>query len=743
MIHTQRERLVLPILIVVGLLLTACKRDGSSTTTVNAPAPSLGSSRCGELAQRPWCNTKLSSAERSELLLAQMSLQQKLGLMAGDDPLGVATGNPATGTVNGVPELGIPTLYMSDGPVGPREGQATAFPSPLALASSFKPAMAFRVGKTISNEVRLKGNDLIHAPTVDVMRVPQAGRTFETYGEDPYLSSRFAPEWVKGAQSQGVIANVKHYALNHQEGQVGLPPLVSLIGPRHLINAMVDERTLREIYLLPFEAAVKEGGVGSFMCAYNIVNGEPACSNRLLLQEILRDEWGFDGFVLSDYILAVKDIVQSVNNGTEIEMPIPVFYTPLLLEAAVTLGLISADTIDLRVGNILRTLFQFGFFDRADFPSDDSLIDHLAHATVARENLEQGIVLLKNDGVLPLDAAALDSIAVIGAVANTYVNGGGSSAVVPFEFKPPHQAIVDRAGAGVTVSFNPGSDAAAAAVIAGAADIAIVFVRDTATEGTDKNCLSLDCGPLPGVPGATPQDDLIVAVAGANPRTVVVMETGGPVLTPWRNSVAALLEAWYPGQEAGPAIARVLFGDVDASGRLPVSFMNAENDTPVAGNLFQYPGVLNMAHYSEGVFTGYRWHDQNNIEPAFPFGHGLSYTRFSYSNLAVSPTAVSVSVGNIGTRTGVAVPQLYLGLPSPSSAVPQPPRQLKGFSRVKLAPGETRGVTFPLNDRAFSYWDVSSSEWRVNPGCYRVEVGNSSRDLPLEATLVRGGASCP
>ncbi|MGH8528670.1 MAG: glycoside hydrolase family 3 C-terminal domain-containing protein [Nevskiales bacterium] len=236
---------------------------------------------------------------------------------------------------------------------------------------------------------------------------------------------------------------------------------------------------------------------------------------------------------------------------------------------------------------------------------------------------------------------------------------------------------------------------------------------------------------------------MIAAVAAANPRTVVIMETGGPVLTPWRDSIAALLEAWYPGQEAGPAIARVLFGDVDASGRLPVSFMNAENDTPVAGNPFQYPGVLNMAQYSEGVFTGYRWHDQNNVEPAFPFGHGLSYTHFSYSNLSVSSDVVSVSVTNSGTRSGVAVPQLYLGLPAPSAAVAQPPRQLKGFSRIMLAPGESRRVSFALNERAFSYWDVAGGQWRVAPGCYRVEVGNSSRDLPLQAALALAGASCP
>ena len=738
----KRQALVFPIL----LALAGCgdSRIAPTPDPVAGPTgpqpPSLapGASRCGA---HPWCDTGLSPAARSDLLLAQLTRRQKIDLMAGDDPAGVATGTPATGTVNGIPALDLPPLYMSDGPVGPREGQATAFPSPLALAASFDTELAYRVGQTIGNEVRLKGNDLVHGPTVDVMRVPQAGRTFETYGEDPFLSAALAPFWIQGAQSQGVIANVKHFALNHQEGQVGLPPIASVIGDRHLVDAQVDERTLRELYLPPFEAAVKQGGSGSVMCAYNSVNGQPACSNQYLLQQVLRDEWGFDGFVVSDYLLAVRGTADAALNGTDIEMPIGQFYAPVLLELNVISGQVPEAVIDTRVGNVLRTLFRFGFFDRAAFPSDENLIDQAAHAVVARENLERGIVLLENKGVLPIQAN-VKSIAVIGAVAQSYVNGGGSSNVTPYAFKPPLQALIDRAGTGVDVRYHDGSDVADAVVVAAAAELAIVFVRDTSTEGVDKYCLGLDCGPLPYLPASTPQDDLIRAVAAANPRTVVVMENSGPVLTPWRGAVAALLAAWYPGQEAGPAMARVLFGDVDASGRLPVSFMAAEADTPVAGNVLQYPGLgAGPVQYSETLFTGYRWHDKNDIAPAYPFGYGRSYTQFQYTGLSISRDEIRATVSNTGGRAGVAVPQLYIGFPEVSTGVPQPIRQLKGFQRLTLEPGQSAVARFPLDTRALAYWDVARGDWVVADGCYAISVGASSRDLPLTGSLAVG-AGC-
>ena len=734
--------------VVVAALISGC----GSSQPVSSSSAGQGPSRCGDVATRPWCDSSLSPSARSDLLIGKMTLMQKLSLLAGDNIIAAASGDPFSGISEGIPELGIPDLRMSDGPVGVRGSEATAFPTPLSLASSFDPRLATRTGKAVANEVRHKGNDLLHAPVLDIMRNPLAGRTFETYGEDPYLAERLGVEWIRGAQTEGVMANVKHYAMNTQEGQIGLPPFTSLIGGRQLINHVVDERTLREIYLFPFEAAVREADVASVMCAYAFVNGPAACGSHFLLQQVLRDEWGFDGFVLSDYVLAVKDTVLSINNGTEIEMPIGMFYTPALLQVAVIAGLVTEETIDIRVGNILRTLFRFGFFDRANYVRDDAAVDADAHQTVARETAEQGAVLLRNDGTLPLSAAALKRVAVFGASATVRTSGGGSSAVIPRRFISPLDGLTARLP-NAEVVHNVGTDTAAAAALAATADVAIIFVTDKASEGVDKTCLSLDCPALPlsvlvpGLPeiGDKPQDALIAAVAAANPKTVVVLQTAGPVLTPWRDQVAAMLEVWYPGQEAGAAIARLLLGDTDPGGRLPVTFPKEEGDTPTAGNPLQYPGVANQVLYSEGVFTGYRWYDKQLVEPAFPFGYGLSYTQFEYSGLSVKPRGtqlvVSLTVRNTGSRGGWATPQLYLGLPSPSEAVPQPPRVLKGFYKQWLNAGASVRTTFTLDERALSYWDVDSSSWKVADGCYTAEAGAHSRNLPLKASFMRSDVS--
>lgn len=726
--------------------------SGCGSSQAISSSAGQGPSRCGDVATRPWCDTKLSPSARSDLLLGQMTLMQKLSLLAGDSITAPATGDPYVGISEGIPELGIPDLRMSDGPVGVRGSKATAFPTPLSLASSFDPRLAQRTGKAVANEVRHKGNDLLHAPVLDIVRNPLAGRTFETYGEDPYLAERLGVEWIRGAQTEGVMANVKHYAMNTQEGQIGLPPITSAVGGRQLINHITDERTLREIYLYPFEAAVREADVATVMCAYGFVNGPAACGSHFLLQQVLRDEWGFDGFVVSDYVIAVKDTVLSINNGTEIEMPLGMFYTPALLQVAVISGLVSEETIDIRVGNILRTLFRFGFFDRADYVRDDAAVDADAHQKVARETAEQGAVLLRNNGTLPLSASSLKRVAVFGASATVRPSGGGSSAVIPRRFISPLDGITARLP-NAEIVHDAGSNAAAAAALAATADVAIVFVSDKASEGVDKTCLSLDCPDLPLsvlVPGAPeisdkPQDALIVAVAAANPKTVVVLQTAGPVLTPWRDQVAAMLEVWYPGQEAGDAIARLLLGDTDPGGRLPVTFPNAEGDTPTASNPLQYPGVANQVLYTEGIFTGYRWYDKESVEPAFPFGYGLSYTQFAYSDLQVKTSggqiSVSFNVRNTGRRAGWATPQMYVGLPAPSASVPQPARVLKGFSKHWLKAGASVRATYTLNDRALSYWDVDSSGWKVADGCYTVEAGAHSRELPLKLTFSRSNVS--
>lgn len=714
-------------------------------TTLASAAPASAAGRCGS---HPWCNTSLTPDARAGLLLAQLTQDEKISLLAGDEPFGVAGGaHSHTGTSDGIPRVELPVTYYSDGPVGPRQGKTTAMPIPMALAATFDPRLAFRYGELVANEVKAKGNDVVFAPTVNIMRTPLGGRTFEGFGEDPHLVTRLAVEWVKGAQGQGVIGDIKHYAANNQEGKsaaaneggpgqpLGPPPQE---GNRMTVNAVVDERTLREVYLPQFEAAVKEGKVGSIMCSYNRLNGQYACANEHLLNDVAKREWGFKGYVLADYGAAHPEItVNSLNNGLDFEPWPGIGYSPNQVNAALLTGQVSSAAIDDHVRRILRTAFDFGFFDRAAFKDDDAQIDKPAHARTAQEVEESAITLLTNKGALPLDGSKLKSIAVIGADATKFKTGGGSGAVTPFAFTPPLDAITKRAGDGVKVGYDDGSDAARAAELAKGSDVAIVFAGDYQSEGADKACLTLECPPYNG-----DQDAMIDQVAAAQPNTVLVLETGGPVLTPWRDKVKALVEAWYPGQEGGPAIARVLFGDTDPGGRLPATFPQREEDEPVAGDPEKYPGVNEEVKYKEGVLVGYRWWDANNLQPAFPFGHGLSYTTFAFSRLRVEPDVggtlplrVTLDVKNTGARTGTAVPQLYLGLPQPAEGVVQAPKQLRGMVKFSLKPGESRRATFTVAERGLSYWDTDANDWRVAPGCYAVMAGASSRDIAARRTL--------
>ena len=720
-----------------------------------APA-ARAAGRCGETARRPWCDTSLSPEKRAGLLLGALTEDERISLLGGDDLTGVLGIDPNdhTGVGAGVPRVGLPSVNYTDGPVGPRQGPATALPVPLALAATWDPGLARAHGAVVGGEAADKGNDVVFGPTVNIMRTPLGGRTYEAYGEDPWLVSRMAVGWIKGAQSEGVIANVKHFAANNQEGDAGAaadrsapgqplgPPPVE--GNRLLVNANVDERTLHEVYLPQFEAAVREAHVGSVMCSYNRLNGPYACENAHLLRDILKREWGFSGYLLADYG-AAHDTLASLNSGLDFE-PFPgVSYGPLAVRAALASGRVSRATIDEHVRRMLRTLFAFRFFDRAAFVNDDRQIDQAAHARSAQRIEESAITLLKNRGALPLSTRRERSIAVIGKGATTFVTGGGSGNVKPFSFSSPLQAIVRRAGPGARVGYDDGADPERAASLARGADVAIVFAGDYFTEGVDRRCLSLECPTFQG-----DQDGLIETIAAANRNTVVVLQSGGPDLTPWRHRVRALVEAWYPGQRGGAALARVLFGDADPGGRLPVTFPGREADTPTAGDPQKYPGVGESETYKEGVFVGYRWYDAHRLAPAFPFGFGLSYTAFRYRGLHISPArhgsgappSISVEVTNTGPRPGVAVPELYLALPPPSPGVRQPPRQLKAFTKLALAPGQSRRVVFRLNDRSFSYWDVARHGWRVAAGCYGVMVGSSSRDLPLTGTLARGGARC-
>ena len=706
------------------------------------PQPAAAAGRCGEVALRPWCDTSLSPEDRAGLLLGALTLDEKIDLLAGDELTGVAGGEQHhTGTLNGVPRVGLPPVYFSDGPVGPRQGTATAMPSPIGLAATFDAGLASRHAAVVGDEAKRKGNDVVYAPAVNMQRTPLNGRTFEYFGEDPYLASQMAVGWTRGLQAQGVIGNVKHYAVNNQEGPgvyVPFSPLgVPTLGSRLTVDAQLDERTLREIYLPQFEAAVRQGGVGSVMCAYNRVNGAYACENEHLLEDVLKEEWGFPGFVLTDYG-AAKSTGPSLRNGLDLDIWPAQAYRPELVRVALASGQAGEQDVDEHVRRTLRTLFAFGFFDRDAYENAPGSIDREAHHAEAGAIEEASMVLLENDRqILPLDAAGIRRLALIGPEAGTLKNGGGSSDVNAAIETTPRQGIEARLGADRVV-FDDGSDPERAARVAREADVAVVVVGDRMSEGADKPCMGLNCGNGDGID----RDALIDAVAGAQARTVVVLQNGGPVLTPWRERVPGLLAAWYPGQNGGTAIARVLFGDAEPGGRLPTTFPLREEDQPTSGDPQAYPGVAEQVQYKEGVLMGYRWFDARGLGVAYPFGHGLGYTRFALSRLRIAGDTVSVTVRNTGRRAGTAVPQLYLGLPQPRRDVVQPPRQLKAFERVTLAAGAGRRVTFTLGERAFQYWDTPAGGWRTAPGCYRVMVGQSSRDLPLGGAIARGGARC-
>ncbi|WP_106402056.1 beta-glucosidase family protein [Actinocorallia populi] len=680
---------------VLGLPLLSVA--GSSAA---APGP------CGSAAARPWCDRDLPPDRRAGLLVKALTLDEKLGLMAGDDALGPLSTetNPDSheGTVRGVPRLGVPTVLMAGGgPAGIRQGPGTALPAPIALGAGFSTAAAARYGRLVGDEGRRRGNDIVLGPALDILRIPNAGRGYESYGEDPYLTGALGAPWIRAAQKQGVMSMIKHYPANNQETD------------RYKMNAVVDSRTMREIYLPPFEAAVRRGGAAAVMCGYNQVNGKPSCSNGAFLGSVLRGSWGFRGFVASDWLVGAKNTAGSVRGGMDIEMPVGLVYSKDRLSEALRDKKITRGQIDKRVRAYLRTLFAHGVFDRARYRDRPQTIDVAAGNRTAQSVAENGVTLLRNKGVLPLKAGT--SVAVIGSSAADYISGVGSSRVTPRDPVTALEGI--RARAGGTVAYADGSSLTAAAATARRADVAIVVVSDAREEAEDLKCLTLKCG----APDREDQDALIRRVAAANRNTVVVMQTGGPVLTPWRNRIAGLVQAWYPGERGGTAIARVLYGDAEPGGRLPVTF-------PLTGVKAAKGGTV---RYTERLHVGYRRYNARKLPVAYPFGYGLSYTKFKYSRLKVSGNRVQVTVTNTGNRSGSAVPQLYLTFPRSAG---EPPRQLKGFKKVTLAPGRSRRVTFVLDQRSFSVW---KSGWKAVRGCHTVEVGSSSRGLPLSARVCR------
>lgn len=660
-------------------------------------------------AERPWMNASLPPQQRAELLVKAMTLDEKISQIHMRDI------REFPREVIGIERLGLPTFKISNGPLGAGPGDsrqpqpATAFPSALAMAATWDPSLVEGFGRLAAEELSARGEHLLEAPGLNITRVPQNGRNFEYFGEDPFLTAHMGVAEIKGIQSVGIIAEPKHYAANNQENQ------------RKTINEIIDERTLREIYLPAFEAAVKEADAGAIMTAYPSVNGQFCVENVHLLKDILRGEWGFKGFVQSDYT-ATKSAVASANAGLDLSMK-PDHYSDEM-KAAIAGGQVTEATLDTMLIRRFSVMFRLGFFDHPSQP----------HPIPAKQDGEQaltaairGAVLLKNaKHQLPIEATRSISIALIGPYAGAaHTGGGGSSAVAPLYTVTPEEGLRQIATQ-TKITYNDGSDRSAAAAIAKAADVAIVMVGDKDRENQDRPNLSLP----------NDQDQLITAVAAANPHSIVVLKTGGPMLMPWIDQVPAVVQAWYPGEEDGRAIAMLLFGKSNFSGKLPMTFPQKENEVP-AHTPEQYPGVNGVATYSEKLQVGYRWYDANNVAPLFAFGFGLSYTTFKFDHLKVSPssankTNVEFDVTNTGARDGIEVAQVYVAAPSSAG---EPPKQLKGFASVRLQPGQTQHVAITVEHRAFSIWSTSANKWTLVPGTYTILVGDSSRDLPLKGSV--------
>lgn len=804
-------------------------------------------------------------SDRIEALLDAMTVEEQARLLAGAD----------FWTTVPLERLGVPAVKVSDGPNGARGGgslvgglKAASFPVGIALAASWNEGLVEEIAAALAEEALSKGARVLLAPTVNIHRSTLNGRNFECYSEDPLLTAGLAVAYVRGLQGKGVAATVKHFAGNESEFE------------RTTISSEIGERALREVYLLPFEAAVKEAGVWAVMSGYNRLNGTFASESHWLLTQVLREEWGFDGLVMSDWF-GSHSTAPTVNAGLDLEMPGPTRDRGAKLVAAVQAGEVSAATLRERAGNVLRLIERVGAFEEPAIAPEEA-IDRPAHRALIRRAGAEGMVLLANDGILPLDPDRRGRLALIGPnAAEARIMGGGSAQLNPHYRVSPLEGISallgpDRVGhaigctnyrlrpilrgpvtveyfaapdlagppvhreertdgevmwlgqvapgvdparfsARLSATFIPeasgrhelglvsaglsrllvdgervvdaweawrpgrnyfgegndeavgtidlvagrpcrieaefastghkalgvkalrigitlplGDDAIQGAVeLARRSDAALLFVGlngEWDTEGQDRPSLELP----------SRQNELVERVAAVQPRTVVVLQSGAPVTMPWRTRVAAILQAWYPGQECGNALADVLFGKADPGGRLPQTFPHRLEDDPAFGN---YPGENGRVHYREGIFVGYRHYERRGIQPLFPFGHGLSYTSFRFANLRLStdtlapgaPLTVTLDVTNTGDRTGQEVVQLYVR--DPEAGVPRPEKELKAFAKLTLAPGETREVTLPLTMRSLAWFDEARAAWVAEPGLFELLVGASSTDIRARASV--------
>jgi beta-glucosidase len=652
---------------------------------------------------------------RAQELVARMNLDEKISQLHGIHDAEHYRMVPA------LPRLGIPEFKVTNGPAGAGPGgagsqqPATALPAPIALAASWDADLARLYGRVAGEETRSLGYTLLESPDVNIARVPQGGRVFESYGEDPFLAARMAVANIEGIQSTGVIANVKHFVANNQETNRGT------------INEIIFERALREIYLPAFEASVKEAHVASLMCAYPRVNGLFNCENKPLLHDILRDDWGFDGFVTSDFG-AVHSSAASALAGLDLELPTGIYFGDDLRKA-VHSGLVPVSRIDEMLVLRYAKLIELGWFG----PQPPSMpIDASKDGAISRKIATESMVLLKNDGhILPLKRNDIKKVALIGPYAvRQMTGGGGSSHVIPLYSIAPVDGLDAALLLQTKIVLLDGNDLKAAVAAAKAADVAILMVGDDEGEDHDH-------------PIALPawQNQLIAAVAAVNPKTVVVLKSGSAVLMPWVDQVPAILEAWYPGEEDGHAVADVLLGKVNPSGKLPLSFPRSDSDT-LAANPVEFPGENETVHYSEGLKVGYRAFAANGVKPLFEFGFGLSYTEFTFDDLHVSSAQsgrgahVTFRVTNAGTVDGAEVAQVYVSFP-PIEEGNEPSRQLKGFAKLQIKAHESKLVDLDLDERAFSYWSDRTHTWKIPAGKFQIEAGDSSVALPLKASIQR------
>ncbi|WP_208544828.1 beta-glucosidase [Rathayibacter festucae] len=720
----------------------------TAPTLVGATAPAAAV----DCSSVPWMDASKTPEQRADALLAASSPQQKYRWLV-EQPANAPQQTVFSGVEYPVQVPCTPLVTYTDGPDGVRftEG-VTAFPAPISVAATWNTALAEQKGAAQGAEAFDKGKNGVLGPGLAGGRDPRSGRTPEYFGEDPLLTGLLTAATVNGLEDgnpdKPVISDLKHYVANEQELD------------RQTSSSNVDERTLKQVYELPFEIALSKSSPESVMCSYNQINGVHACENPLLTTN-LKDDLGFDGYVVSDFG-AVHSTAASLVAGLDQELNRPRFYTPALLDAALAAGEITQGHIDAAAKRVVAAYVRGGLFDNPVPTTPVADASTAEHKAVARTLAEQGTVLLKNDGVLPLSVEKGATIAVIGATASSTVTDGVSAASVcsmAWRFNnagtlncedlvSPETAIRERAAAaGASVVFDPGTDPASAAATAAAADVAIVFGYQRMGEFDDLADLRL----------AGDGDALIETVASANPSTVVVLNTGSAVEMPWLDSVSGVFEAWYGGEQVGPALAGLLFGDVNPSGKLPMTFPKSLADVP-ASTPAQYPGVfadgsterpagsteIRQVDYAEGLAVGYKWYESQGVEPLFAFGHGLSYTTFDYAKAKLTPTItfdrsakfgikdigidISFRVTNSGDRAGTEVAQAYLTLPSSTG---EPAQRLVGFERVTLQPGESKTVKVSLSAkdvadlRLLQYWDVKSDSWVAARGTYTVSVGGS------------------